>query len=179
MSSSQFVANMKINRNPDYVVIGKVGAPHGVLGLVRIIPLTDFPERFQTLYAVYIKNKLYHVSKCAYHGTKLLLKFEECKSREEVALLTGALLSVPRADAAPLKDGEYYTFDIIGLSVYDTLNNFLGEVVQVLKTGSNDVYVVKNKEGQELLIPALKKVVHEINLPSQRMCINMAELAET
>ncbi|WP_338625947.1 ribosome maturation factor RimM [Selenomonas sp. TAMA-11512] len=160
------------------IVIGRVGAPHGIKGLLRVLPLTDFPERFDSLKAVYVKDVLREVSAVEHHGDKLLLCFQGFETREEAARLTGELLSVPRSEAAPLAEGEYYTFDIIGLQVRDTEGNAHGTITQVLKTGSNDVYVAKDASGKELLIPALKKVVKEINVDDGFLLIDPAELAE-
>ena len=146
------------------VVIGKAGAPHGLRGEVRVIPLTDFPERFDSLREVFIGERVFHVEHVHYHRQFVLLTLAECTSREAAAKLTGGLLRVAREDAAPLAEGEFYTFDIIGLAVLDMAGERLGEVTNVLKTGSNDVYVVKKPDGAELLVPALKKVVREIDI---------------
>ena len=89
--------------------------------------------------------------------------------------LTGKLLTVDRSEAAPLQEGEYYTFDIIGLTVYDMDGKELGKVENVLRTGSNDVYQARRTDGGELLIPALKAVVKEIDVPGSRMVVDMPE----
>ena len=106
------------------------------------------------------------------------MRFKGFDTREVVAQLTGELLQVPREEAAPLSDEEYYTFDIIGLAVRDTDGGEHGEVTQVLKTGSNDVYVARDAAGKELLIPALKAVVREIDVEAGHLTIDMAALAE-
>ncbi len=77
-----------------------------------------------------------------------------------------------------MEEGEYYTFDIIGLEVFDLEGNSLGHVTEVLKTGSNDVYVASKKgQAQQILIPALKAVVKEINLPEGKMVVDLPEEA--
>ena len=89
------------------------------------------------------------------------------------------MLSIPRELAVPLGEDEYYTADIIGLEVFDLDNNSLGHVTEVLKTGSNDVYVTSKKgEAKQLMIPALKAVVKEINVPEGRMVIDINMLEE-
>ena len=92
--------------------------------------------------------------------------------------MTGELLRVAREDAAPLAEGEFYTFDIIGLAVLDMAGERLGEVTNVLKTGSNDVYVVKKPDGAELLVPALKKVVSEIDIAGGFLRVDLQEELE-
>ena len=86
---------------------------------------------------------------------------------------------IDKKDAVPLEEGEYYTFDIIGLEVFDLEKNSLGHVTEVLKTGSNDVYVTSKKgEAKQLMIPALKAVVKEINVPEGYMVIDINMLEE-
>ena len=93
-----------------------------------------------------------------------------------MAQLTGSLLYVDKKDAMPLEDGEYYTFDIIGLEVFDMDGVSQGFVTDVLKTGANDVYVASKKgEAKQLMIPALKAVVKEINIKEGRMVVDMPE----
>ena len=157
------------------VVIGKAGAPHGLRGEVRVIPLTDFPGRFESLREVFIGERVFHVEHVHYHRQFVLLTLAECTSREAAAKLTGELLRVAREDAAPLAEGEFYTFDIIGLAVLDMAGKRLGEVTNVLKTGSNDVYVVKKPDGADLLVPALKKVVREINIAEGFLRVDLQE----
>lgn len=154
------------------IVIGKIGAPHGVKGEVRVTPLTDFPDRFQALKAVYLdETRSLEIESVKQNKQFFLLKFRGVNDRDGAALLRGKLLKVPRSQAAPLGEGEYYSFDIIGLRVYDGEDD-LGEIKEIIKTGSNDVYVVKSGD-RETLVPALKQVVKQIDLDAglMRVCL--------
>ena len=157
------------------IVIGRVGAAHGIHGDLRIIPLTDFPERFSALREVMVGDELLHIDQMKPQGKNILMRFREYGVREEAQRLTGRLLTVARAEAAPLDEGEYYVFDIVGLTVYDEEDNELGSVENVLRTGSNDVYAVRSEDGRELLIPALRAVVQSIDVPSGRMTVRLPE----
>ena len=157
------------------IVIGRVGAAHGIHGDLRIIPLTDFPERFSALREVMVGDELLHVAHVKPQGKNFLMRFREYAVREDAQRLTGRLLTVARAEAAPLDEGEYYVFDIVGLTVYDEEDNELGSVENVLRTGSNDVYAVRSEDGRELLIPALRAVVQSIDVPSGRMTVRLPE----
>ena len=157
------------------VTIGKVGAAHGIHGEMRIIPLTDFTDRFATMKEVMVGDELLHITSCKYHKQYVLMKFKEYPIREDAMRLTGKLLTVDRSEAAPLSEGEYYTFDIVGLTVYDIDGKELGQVENVLRTGSNDVYQTRRLDGGELLIPALKAVVKEIDVAGGRMVVDMPE----
>ena len=163
------------NTSNERIVIGRVGAAHGIRGELRIIPLTDFPERFAALREVMVGDELLHIESAKPQGKNFLMRFREYTVREDAQKLTGRLLTVARAEAAPLDEGEYYVFDIVGLTVYDEEDNELGTVENVLRTGSNDVYAVRSEDGHEILIPALRKVVRTIDVPNGRMTVRLSE----
>ena len=163
------------NTSNERIVIGRVGAAHGIRGEVRIIPLTDFPARFAALREVMVGDELLHIESVKPQGKNFLMRFREYTVREDAQKLTGRLLTVARAEAAPLDEGEYYVFDIVGLTVYDEEDNELGTVENVLRTGSNDVYAVRSEDGREILIPALRKVVRTIDVPNGRMTVRLSE----
>lgn len=146
------------------IIIGKIGAAHGVRGDMKVYPLTDFPDRFNTIKKAYIDDKLIEIISTRYQNNFVVMKVKGINSREEVARFTNKLLKIDRSDVPPLAEGEYYSFDIIGLQVINQDNEVLGEITEILKTGSNDVYITKAKDGKQILLPALKKVVTEINL---------------
>lgn len=166
---------LEAKKDKKRITIGKVGAPHGIQGEMRIIPLTDFVERFENMKEVMVGSELLHIESVKYHKKYVLIKFAEYPVREQAMKLTGKLLTVDRSEAAPLAEGEYYTFDIIGLNVFDLNGEKIGVVENVLRTGSNDVYQARHTDGRELLIPALKAVVKEINISEGKMIIDMPE----
>lgn len=160
------------------VIIGRIGAPHGVRGEVRIVPLTDFPDRFSNLKSIFIDDQTkLEIENVKYNKQFIILKFKELDNRNDIESLKGKLIKVDRKDVPPLAPGEYYSFDIIGLDVYNEKNESLGKIEQILKTGSNDVYVA-NHAGKQTLIPALKKVVTNIDIEVGRMDIILQEEME-
>ena len=162
-------------KDKNRITIGKVGAAHGIKGEMRIIPLTDFTERFRTMKEVMVGKELLHIESCKFHKQYVLLKFAEYPRREQAEALTGRMLTIDRSEAAPLEEGEFYTFDIIGLKVLDPEGVELGTVENVLRTGSNDVYQARRPDGGELLIPALKAVVNKIDVAGGSMVVDMPE----
>ncbi|MDU4959937.1 MAG: ribosome maturation factor RimM [Sporomusaceae bacterium] len=156
---------------PDLIIIGKIVAPHGVRGDVRVNPLTDFPERFLTMKQVLAGEQLLPLESAKMHKQFLLLKFGGRDDRNAVEELRGRLLYVPRSETVPLPAGEYYIFDLIGMDVYTTDGRAIGKVAEVLATGSNDVYVVERPSGRPLLVPALKTIVAELDTAAKRMVI--------
>ncbi len=158
------------------IAIGKAVAPHGVRGDVRVIPLTDYPERFQKTGEVRLEDgRVLAVESAKYHKQFVLLKFRGLDDRDAVEFLRGKLLMVGRDHLVKLPAGHYYIFDIVGLKVYDEAGGYLGTVGDVLATGANDVYIVDQEGRQPLLIPALKEVVREIDVPGGRMTVRLQE----
>lgn len=151
------------------IIIGKFGATHGIRGDIKVYPLTDFPERFNTIKTAYVDDKEIEISKTRYQKNFVVMKIKGIDNREDAMRFTNKLLKINRADAASLNEGEYYAFDIVGLSVINQDDIVLGEITDILKTGSNDVYITKAKDGRQILIPALKKVVTEINIQNGYM----------
>lgn len=168
---------MAIGRErPKWITIGVVTAPQGVRGAVRVRPLTDFPERFHGLERVFLwqgPSRLeYRVKRVAEHPRGLLiLAFEGVDDRELAEELRGAEVQLPREEAVPLSEGEYYVFDLIGSAVELAGGERIGELVDVLTTGANDVYVVRGEDGRELLIPAVRQFVTAIDTDAGRIVI--------
>jgi 16S rRNA processing protein RimM len=156
----------------ELIVIGKIVAPHGVRGDVRVTPLTDFPDRFLSMKSVLVGGKrVLSIEAARYHKQLLLLKFRGLDDRNAVEELRGQLLQVDRKDVVPLQEGAFYVFDIIGMDVYATDGQLLGKVDDVIETGSNDVYVVERKDNRPLLVPALKTIVTTVDVTNRRMVI--------
>ncbi len=158
------------------ITIGKIIAPQGVRGEVRVMPLTDFPERFKQLkIALLDDGTSLPVESVRYHQQVVLLKFRGLDNRNAIEHLKNKLIKVEREDLIPLPEGHYHIFDIIGLSVYNEQEECLGKISDVLQTGSNDVYIVEQKDKQPLLIPGLKTVVLTIDIANSKMIVKLQE----
>jgi len=162
-------------QSEDKIIIGKIGKVRGLDGTLKIIPLTDFEGRFDNLTEIEVGGKMFQVEKVQHIGGEIFIKFQNINSREVAKTLTNKFLTVPRADAAPLEDGEFYTFDIIGCEVFDG-EKFFGKVENVLKTGSNDVFQVVGET--EILIPALKSVIKKIDVANKKIAVDSSKLEE-
>lgn len=164
-----------MSQSEDKIIIGKLGKTRGLDGTIKIIPLTDFEGRFDDLKKISVGEKIFSVEKVKHIGGEIFIKFFEIDNRELAKTLTNKFLTVEKKDAAPLEDGEFYTFDIIGCEVFDG-EKFFGKVENVLKTGSNDVFQVVGE--REILIPALKSVVKKIDIAEKKILIDSAALEE-
>jgi len=163
----------------DFIVIGKVVSTQGNKGEVNVLPLTDSIDRFKNLDNVFLRNKNSHptltVEKIRIKKDTIILKLKDIKNIEEAKMIVGSFLEVERKNAVKLSKDTYFIFEIIGLEVYTENNIFLGKVENVISTGSNDVYVVKRKDKEELFIPAIHDVVKNIDLEKKRITINMVD----
>ena len=159
---------------PSHLVIGRIVSPHGVRGELRVKVLTDFPDRFGRLETIYLGDE--HTPAAVegqrVHGGNVLLKLAGVDRREEAEKLRDLLVHVPMDEAVPLKDDEYYVYEIVGLEVWTTEGEHLGRVVEVIETGSNDVYVIRDG-AKEILIPALSHVVLDVDLKQGRIEVQM------
>jgi 16S rRNA processing protein RimM len=105
------------------------------------------------------------------HSQGLLVAFEGIANPEAAAGLRNQLVLVRADDRPPLEDGEYYHHQLLGLQVITEVGSILGELVEILETGANDVYVVRPQQGNDILLPAIEEVVLSIDLPAGQICV--------
>ncbi len=160
---------------PVYLAVGLLRRPHGVRGDLLLTVMTDFPERLRpgTLLYVGDEKRAIKITRRRPHNDGILIGLEGVPNAEQAARFTGKTVFVPAEGRPPLPEGEYYHHQIIGLTVFDEDGRNLGVVVEIIETGANDVYVVRGEEGREVLLPALKQVLLEINLEEKRMKVHL------
>jgi len=156
---------------PWSLVIGRVVAPFGTRGEVRVRPETDFPERFRQLEQVCLElpdgeERVVSVRRARLTPKGVLAWFEGCSDREAAESLRGAWLKVRPGMAVPLPEGSYYLHDIMGLRAVTEDGRDLGEITEVIRSPAHDVYVTGST-----MIPAVREVVREIDLPGGRMVV--------
>lgn len=158
-----------------WVTIGKVVALFGVHGELKVRLLSDIPNRFAELSIVYLgPDHMRHVIKSVrpYKGEMILLGLEHVNDANTAEALRNLDIYIPLADLAKLPPGSYYQHDIIGLHVYTLGGYDVGKIIDVIITGSNDVYVVKTATEKQVLIPAIRDVIKEIDLAHHTMHID-------
>ena len=159
---------------PRYLVVGKVVAPWGTGGELKVVILTDFPDRFRDLKSVYLGDEPWMLEGHRRHGRWIILKLEGCADRNSARKLRGELVQIPLEEAVPLSEDEYYIYQIEGLEVWTREGEHLGRVSEVLFTGANEVYIVKGERG-EILLPAIEDVVKEVDLEGGRLIVEPLE----
>lgn len=158
------------------IVIGKIVAPHGVRGDIRIMPLTDRPEQFLNLSYLLLEDGRQLTLKAArFHKRMVLVSTKEITTMNDAELLRDKKILIRAEDLPPLEEGRFYVADLIGLPVFDEEGKQLGTFKDSITTGSNDVYIVAVPGGKDLLIPALKIYVREINLQEKRIVVKLPE----
>ena len=165
--------------NEEFIVIGKVISTHGNKGKIKVVPLTDSIGRFKDLVNVFIRKndsrEILKINRLRINKNNVFLKFESINDLNKAKMIVGSFLEIEKSDAVELSKDSYFIFDIIGLEVYTNKNVFLGKVEDIITTGSNDVYIVKNRSNQEILIPAIHDVIKDIDLKKRRITINMVD----
>ena len=150
-----------------WVVLGGLGAPHGLDGSWRFVPETHFPERLRPGRRVALLGpdgtvRWTALREVRQHGRHLMVAVEGIGTREQAEPFTGGHLAVDRADLPPLPAGSYYHHQLVGLTVVRADDSVLGVVVRVLETGANDVLDVRRVDGRQALIPMIRAAVARI-----------------
>jgi len=163
----------------EWVIIGKIIETHGLGGVVKVVPLTSLEKRFADLHEVMVEDAggnrtFFHIEGIQYQKDVVLLKFKELESESQARSMVKGTLQILEQDLAPLPEGSYYHFELLGMQVYTEEGKWLGELQDILSTGSNDVYVVQDGK-REHLIPATKEVVQEVDVSNQKMKIHVLE----
>ena len=163
------------------ISIGYVSAAHGVKGEVRIMPLTDFPERFGrmdvlNLYLNGAPVRSLNVLRVRRHESKGELIIEsDVLDRNEAERLVGASVLIEPEERVPLPEGSFWVDDLIGLSVVDNEGKVLGVVENLLSSGGNEVYEIRDDDGKRHYIPAVGDFVKEIDKASGKMSVELIE----
>src|SRR5690349_2179244 len=137
---------------PVYLVIGFLRRPHGVAGEILMDLHTDFPERIKPGRKILVgeKHEPATFGSVRPHGDSLLVKLRGFDTPESVGRFRNQWVYVKTKDVPPLPEGQHYKYEFVGLNVFDEEGKTLGVLSEILETGANDVYVVKNEAGREL-----------------------------
>jgi 16S rRNA processing protein RimM len=153
------------------VAVGAINGIWGVRGHVKVTLLTSNPDRFKpgvTLLLQGIPRKVLDVQFPRGFPVVLFRGFED---REAAESLVGELIEIPESELPALPEGEYYTHDLVGMAVETSDGEPLGTLVEVLRTGSNDVYVVRREGAKDVLVPAIKDAIVSVDVPGKRMVV--------
>lgn len=165
---------------PRFLAIGHVVGVHGIRGELKVELLTQDPHRFSQLERVFVglegqEPVPWALEAYRLHKGRALLKLAQCNDRSTAETLRGYLIQVPFSEAIPLEENEYYEHQIVDLDVWTVGGEHLGQVVEIIYTGANEVYVVRSVDPQrrEILIPAIEGVVLTVDLEASRLVVEL------
>jgi len=162
---------------PEYLEVGFVRRPHGVKGEMLMEIRTDFPERLKTGLTVFVGEQYQPkvIASLRQHAKGMLVRFRGNKNPEDAGLYRNTSVFVPTSGIPELPEGEYYHHQLLGLNVVTDENQELGTLVDILETGANDVYTVRDSDGTEILLPAIPPVILDINLAGRQMRVHLLD----
>jgi 16S rRNA processing protein RimM len=157
----------------DFLRVGVISSTHGIKGEVKVFPTTDDVNRFSTLKKVLLDTgkeyKELEIEGVKFFKQFAILKFKGIDDINDIEKYKGKDLLVTREDAVELKEDEYFIYDLLGSVVVTEEGEELGELTEILTTNANDVYVVKMKDGKELLLPSIKECILDIDVENKRI----------
>lgn len=157
--------------------VGQIVNTFGIKGEVKVKPFTNDISRFDDLEKVYIKTrkdeKIYKVENARYHKNMVLLKLEGINNPEQAEMLRNTFLEIDREDAIPLEEGTYFIADLIGLEVYTDEEKMLGKVEDIYNAGANDIYVIKDELGKQILLPGIDEVIKEVDFERNKIIVHL------
>lgn len=162
-----------------FLRVGVISSPHGVKGEVKVFPTTDDPARFLDLKKVILDTKKEHIdleiTGVKFFKNQVILKFKGYNNINDIEKYKGMDLLISREDAVPLGENENFIIDLIDMTVITDTGETLGTLVDVMQTGANDVYIVETPQKKEVLLPAIKDCILDVNVEEKRMLVHVLE----
>ena len=162
-----------------FLRVGVISSTHGVKGEVKVFPTTDDPARFKALKTVLLdtgkEHKALEITGVKIFKNKVILKFKGFDNISDIEKYKGMDLLIPREDAVPLEENENFIADLIDMTVVTDRGETLGTLVDVLETGANDVYVIETEGKKEILLPAIKDCILDVNVEEKHMLVHVLE----
>ncbi len=162
---------------PVHLVIGFLRRPHGLQGEIIMDLHTDFPERIKAGRKIFIGEK-YEAATfdgVRAHANSLLVKLRGFDTPEDVGRFRNQWVYVKAKDVPPLPEGQHYKYELVGLNVVDDSGNALGQLAEILETGANDVYIVRDESGKEILLPAIPSVILNVDMEQRSMRVHLLD----
>ena len=161
----------------DLLKVGVITTTHGVRGDVKVYPTTDVPERFLELDYVLLDTgrelRKLEIKNVKFFKNLVILKFKCVDNINDIEKYKGRDLWIPREEGQELEEDEYYIADLLGMSVVLEDGQEFGTLKDVMETGANDVYIIDSAEHGEVLLPAIKECILDVDLEKNVMTIHL------
>lgn len=165
--------------NEQLMEIGQIVNTYGIKGFLKAVPYTDDITRFEKLNNIYIQTKksleTVTIEEVKYAKNLVLLKIKGIDNINDAEIYKNCYIKIDRSDAVELPEDSYFIIDLIGIKVYTDEGEALGDVIDVFPTGANDVYVVKNELGKQVLLPAIGDVIKNVDIQNKKMIVHLIE----
>lgn len=163
----------------DLLKVGTITSTHGIKGEVKLYPSTDDVNRFKKLKSAKIAyNGSYvdvEVAGARFFKNMVILKFKEIDNINDVEKYKGSELLVTRENAVKLQKDEYFMADLIDAIMISDDGSIEGTLFDILKTGANDVFVLKTSDGREILLPAIHDCIKEVDVENRKIVFHLPE----
>lgn len=173
------VVNRRMENMEQFLRVGVISSTHGIRGEVKVYPTTDDPERFLDLDEVILdtgrKHKILEIEGVKFFKNQVILKFKGYDNINDIEKYLKKDLLVDREHAVELGENENFIADLIDMEVVTDEGKVLGTLTDVIETGANDVYAVKTPEGKEILLPAIRDCILDVNVDEKRMTVHVME----
>lgn len=157
--------------------IGQIVNTYGIKGFVKVMPFTDNINRFEDLDSIYLQTKkgleTFEIEEVKYSKNMVLLKLKGIDDINVAENYRNCYLKIDRKDAVELPEDTYFIVDLLDMEVETEEGEILGKIIDVYPTGSNDIYVVKNEEGKQILLPAISQVVKTVDIQNKKMIVHL------
>lgn len=161
----------------DLLKVGVITTTHGVRGEVKVFPTTDEAERFLELDYVLLDTgrelRKLEIQNVKFFKNLAILKFKGIDNINDIEMYRGRDLWIPREEGQELEEGEYYVADLIGMNVLLEDGTVFGTLKDVMETGANDVYVIDTKDRGEVLLPAIRECILDVNVEESTMTVHL------
>lgn len=162
-----------------YFEIGQIVNHFGIKGMVKVNPFTDDISQFEEMKTILVDKKgnlqEMQIEEVKYSKNQVLLKLKGIETVEEAEKYRNCYLKLPREKARKLPKNTYFIADLIGLEVYTEEGNLLGKVDDIYNTGASDIYVVKDELGKQILLPAIKEVIKQVDLEQEKIVVHLLD----
>ena len=173
------VVNRRMENMEQFLRVGVISSTHGIRGEVKVYPTTDDPERFLDLDEVILdtgrEHKILEIEGVKFFKNQVILKFKGYDNINDIEKYLKKDLLVDREHAEELGENENFIADLIDMEVVTDEGKVLGTLTDVIETGANDVYAVKTPEGKEILLPAIRDCILDVNVDEKRMTVHVME----
>ena len=162
-----------------YFEIGQIVNHFGIKGMVKVNPFTDDISQFEEMETILVDKKgsllEIQIEEVKYSKNQVLLKLKGIETVNDAEKYRNCYLKLPREKARKLPKNTYFIADLIGLEVYTEEGNLLGKVDDIYNTGASDIYVIKDELGKQILLPAIKDVIKQIDLEQEKIVVHLLD----